>query len=256
MGRRIVILCTAFLLTAFATSGASAKDGEPGDEQTDHQAREAFRKGDRAYADKRYEDAVEAFTKAYELSNRPLMLYNIANALERLERWEEAAEKLRKYRDYAPRSELRTVDARIASLTARAERQKLEMLREEQVWSTAKQRKGIKSVRGATLISTGAAALAIGGVLAVLANTQRSKIDDECTLLDGARICSPAADQYFRRDRAYSISADVLFGSGIALTGVGIYYLVRDRKKAKERRVQVDGSLGLKSGHFVIRGRF
>ncbi len=255
MGRRIVILCSALLFAACFASGVEAKEGQD-DKQTDQRARESFREGDRAYADKRYEDAVEAFTEAYELSKRPLMLYNIANALERLERWEEAAAKLRTYREYAPRSELRTVDARIASLTARAERQKLEMLREEQVWSTDKHRKGIKSVRGAALLSTGAAALALGGVLAVLANTQRSKIDDECTLLDGVRFCSPAADQYFRRDRAYSISADVLLGSGISLTGVGIYYLIRDRKKAKERRVRVEGSLGAKSGRFTIRGQF
>ncbi len=61
----------------------------------DARARELYLQGDREYQAGRYEQAVAAFQEAYRLSGRPLLLFNLANAYERLGRYAEALEALR-----------------------------------------------------------------------------------------------------------------------------------------------------------------
>lgn len=257
MGRRLLTTLITILSLICGSPLAFAKDGDPVD-RDDQKARQLFREGDKAYAEKRFEDAAKAFMQSYELSGRPLMLYNVANAFEQLGRWEDAANVLREYRRYAPKNELRTVDARIASLTARAEREKLQTLKEEQVWAekSDEENKGINSVRGVALVSSGAATLLTGGVLAILAKLERNKIEEQCSELNGSRFCPASTNENFRRDRALSISADVAFAAGLAITGVGIYYLVRDNKKLKERQVSFGGAVGLRGASISLRGKF
>src|SRR5260221_8216145 len=62
----------------------------------DRRAHDLFVKGDAAYAEARYEDALASFREAYELSGRPQLLFNIANALERLGKLPEAVDNLGK----------------------------------------------------------------------------------------------------------------------------------------------------------------
>jgi len=89
-------------------------------------ARELYLRGDRLYTEGRYEAAVEAFQESYHLSGRPLLLFNLANAYERLARYEEALAALRDYAPHAPVEEEDQIRARLRSLTRRAEEQHAE----------------------------------------------------------------------------------------------------------------------------------
>ncbi len=60
-------------------------------------AQESFARGALAYKEARYEDAIDAFTEAYRLDAKPALLYNIAQAYERLG---DVPNALRAYRDF------------------------------------------------------------------------------------------------------------------------------------------------------------
>lgn len=85
----------------------------------DQRARELYENGEILYEEGRYEDAIVAFEEAYRLSGRPLLLFNIANAQERLGRWEEALTTLSRYRAYATADERDVLDRRISNLERR-----------------------------------------------------------------------------------------------------------------------------------------
>jgi tetratricopeptide (TPR) repeat protein len=110
-------------LLAFATlvpHEAVAQAGSTEDEAarlTFLSAREAFVAGD-------YETALQRFRQAYQLSQRPGLLYNIAQTLDRLRRDQETVDALRRYLQAAPDAQNRAeVEARIRVLdTAIGER--------------------------------------------------------------------------------------------------------------------------------------
>ncbi|MBM4391420.1 MAG: tetratricopeptide repeat protein [Deltaproteobacteria bacterium] len=85
----------------------------------DLRARELYENGEILYEEGRYEDAIVAFEEAYRLSARPLLLFNIANAQERLGHWEEAHTTLSRYRAYATAGEREVLDRRISNLERR-----------------------------------------------------------------------------------------------------------------------------------------
>jgi tetratricopeptide (TPR) repeat protein len=69
------------------------------------------------YAAGRYEDALRAFERDFELSGRPALLYNIARCLEQLQHFEEAIESYRDFLAAAPDSPHRAqAESRIAGL--------------------------------------------------------------------------------------------------------------------------------------------
>jgi tetratricopeptide (TPR) repeat protein len=84
------------------------------------QARVEFKRGAEAYQEARYEDAIEAFTRAYELDAKPTLLYNIAQAHERLG---DVPSALRAYRDFlradSPEQDRKLVETRIRNLERR-----------------------------------------------------------------------------------------------------------------------------------------
>lgn len=96
-------LVSALLVAAAGTSTLSALPAHahaqpPADAaEPDPDARAAFESAREAYSAGRYEDALRDFRRAYELSRRSLLLYNIGAAAERLARDEEAIEAYRAF---------------------------------------------------------------------------------------------------------------------------------------------------------------
>ena len=66
---------------------------DPTDEELGR-AKELFANGSALYEEGDYEHALVAFEAAYELSPAPLLLFNMANTLERMGSLEAALEKL------------------------------------------------------------------------------------------------------------------------------------------------------------------
>ncbi|MEN0064091.1 MAG: tetratricopeptide repeat protein [Myxococcota bacterium] len=95
----------------------------------DHQAMSIFDNGRRLYDEGQYEQAIVAFERALELSSRPELYFDIANAKERLGDLQGAIDALMMYRIYAEPIEQDILRARVDALRARlaaAEMQALE----------------------------------------------------------------------------------------------------------------------------------
>ena len=89
------------------------------EDDSDERAKALYQEGTRLYEQGLYEEAVAAFKIAYSLSRRPLLLYNMAQAMERIGQWDEALEALVDYKTDAPPEELDTLNSRIDALQAR-----------------------------------------------------------------------------------------------------------------------------------------
>jgi tetratricopeptide (TPR) repeat protein len=215
-------------------------------------AKELFAKGDAAYAEGRYEEALAAFQEAYSLSGRPQLLFNVSNALERLGRYAEAVDALEKYLASGKARDRDVVQKRLANLKKRVEDQKKEQdrLAKEEEERRAKENEERKKAEaeqpGRTvvttpaqpahespskalpivLLGTGAAALAAGGVFGVLTLSARSDVSKGCTSGSGGNLCSGDVRSAIDREKTFGLVTDIALASGIVLAGVGIYLLV------------------------------
>jgi len=79
--------------------GALAQDDEPSD---DERAAMHFQAAQSYFDDENFEQALVEFRAARELSARPELIYNVGLTLERLGRWDEAAETHRQFLEEAP----------------------------------------------------------------------------------------------------------------------------------------------------------
>ena len=68
-------------------------------------AKQFYLNGKMLFEEERYEEAIIAWEKAYESSEKPVILYNIAVAYEKLESYQQAIDTLYRYRIYAPQEE-------------------------------------------------------------------------------------------------------------------------------------------------------
>lgn len=83
------------------------------------QARELYKLGAGLYKAGRYKEAIVSFTEAYELSDNKKILYNIANAQERIGDLQGAVDSLKEYRPHASPSDVVSLDLRITALQDR-----------------------------------------------------------------------------------------------------------------------------------------
>jgi len=104
-----------WVLLLGASSLAHAQTGEA--ELLDREARANFEAGRLAYEDARYADALGYFERAYELSERPELLYNVGQSLDRLRRDAEAVDAFERFLEAVPETHKRNeVEARLEIL--------------------------------------------------------------------------------------------------------------------------------------------
>ncbi|MEM6958654.1 MAG: hypothetical protein AAF645_23430, partial [Myxococcota bacterium] len=107
-------LLVFFALTALANA-AMAQEAPP--EDNSEEARGFFLAGRAAYDAGRFEEALERFETSYELSGRPVLLYNIGLAADRARRDARALEAYEGYLEAVPDTENRaSVEGRIRSI--------------------------------------------------------------------------------------------------------------------------------------------
>ncbi len=83
--------------------------------EQDREARAQFLQGREAFARGQFLDAAERFERAYELSRRAVLLYNLGTSYDRLHRWEEARDAFRRYiREVPAAPEREEVNSRLA----------------------------------------------------------------------------------------------------------------------------------------------
>jgi tetratricopeptide (TPR) repeat protein len=117
-----VLLTTMALGSTPATAQRGTKSTKPAkptqvDQARDEEARTRFTSANMAFADGRFEDALYDFKRAYELSGRPQLLFNIGSTAERMRRDEEALEAYEAYLELVPEAgNRRFVESRIELL--------------------------------------------------------------------------------------------------------------------------------------------
>ncbi len=197
----------AAALAACAPAPARAQFGGP-----DARARELYLEGDRHYQEGRYEQAVSAFQESYRLSGRPLLLFNLANAYERLGRYQEALDSLRGYLPHAPWAEQAQVRARLASLEQRAA--------EAPAQATPGSSGGDDTLLAlGVAVGAGGLVLGVGGiVMGVLALDARGRAQAGCASADGVTLCDASARDALEEDALFALLADI----GIVTGGVAL----------------------------------
>ncbi len=105
---RVSSLAGAIFIAAAVFSSLAARAQEPSgqnqakDASLDAEARALFEAGQLAYQKGRFENALEYFSRAHELSQRPQLLYNIGSAADRLRKDEQALDAFRRYLEALP----------------------------------------------------------------------------------------------------------------------------------------------------------
>ena len=215
-----------------------------GQEDDDERAKALYDEGTRLYEAGQYEEAVEVFQIAYGLSERPLLLFNLAHALERLGRWEEARDALQQYRAVAPESDWETLDSRIRELDERIAARPTAAESETVAVVEEPGRSG-PPVGAYVLFGTGAAGIGAGAIFTAQALSARSDWQEACA--DGA-ACPAQAAEAWQRDNRASLVADIAWGIG-AVGVVGGVVLSLGSGSA-------DLTLAARPGAVWIGGRF
>jgi tetratricopeptide (TPR) repeat protein len=250
-----LVLTLAIGLGALPASAQPQPQPQPQSPQPstdDERARSLFLEGEAHYAAGRYELAAERYLEAYELSQRPELLFNLGNAYERLGDYAKAAQYLSQYvaspraRDVVSvRERIRRLEAAAAEQLRRAQQEQQEQQEVPRADSadTADTADSAGSAVTASppprptasdrcgratwwLIGSGASAAgAIGmGLLALNAGSNAAR---RCAD-DGRPVCLDTASSALTQETVFAIGADVLAVATVVTAGVGIYLLFQD----------------------------
>lgn len=218
------------LILALLMLSADVRAGE----DDDARARALFQSGAVLYDEGRYEEAVAAFEEAYRLSARPALLFNIANALERLGRWDEALDVLSRYRAYARPDERETLDRRIGSLQRRiseaaaappppAPAPPAPTVAAAPLVTPRSDEPTLFRPAPIGLASAGLALTGVGAALGVASAAAGENAATLCAPDQGGSLrCSAAAATALTDEAGMAVAADVLVGVGIAGLGAGV----------------------------------
>jgi len=230
--RLLFAACLAVATLAPATGRAQFTSGA-----ADQRALQLYEQGDQAYAEGRYEDAANAFVAAYRLSPRPLLLYNLANAYERLGRYEQAVQSLEQYLPDAPIDERAVIETRIRNLRARVSGGQPPQAADPatQPATTQPSRGGGGGgdgliIAGAILAAAGGALVGGGVVFGVLALDAQSELQGDggaCRESPGGRtLCTDGSDGTFADAETFALLADIgLIGGGV-IAAAGVVLIV------------------------------
>ncbi|MCB9677807.1 MAG: hypothetical protein H6737_22075 [Alphaproteobacteria bacterium] len=242
------------VLLAMSSTPAHAQDDEA-------RAKELFRDGRDLYDRGKYEDAIRAWSEAYDLSAKPLLLYNLSNAYERTAQLDKALDALTRYRADAPPTEAATLDARIAALELRAEESRREReladaerkAREEELEAQRKRTEELERQRAEAAVAAesrgggapilpivttagGGVLLGVGAITGVGVAKARSRLKDPA-ICGESGICKADAEDDLALQRRMGLVTDLLLTGGVAAAAVGGVLFVRHAKKSRSPSV-------------------
>lgn len=209
--------------------------------EADAQDRLMFTEAEAHYAAGRYKQAADLFARVYDRTQRPQLLFNLANCYERMGEARTAAMYLRRYAEIpgVPGADL--ARERIGRLEARDEQRQRELqtmaqAREAGTPAAAttpvdKGEKGPSKVAPIIVLSVGAAAIAAGVVTGVMALGARDDAKSACKEGD---LCPASAKDDIDRQRSLAGTTDVLIGVGAAAVVGGVTWLVINHMRAKK----------------------
>ncbi|MBX7197487.1 MAG: tetratricopeptide repeat protein [Sandaracinaceae bacterium] len=223
-----------------STSSAGRSSADTTD-SADQEARSVFEAGRTAFSHGRYEQALQFFRQAHELSGRPQLLYNIAQALDRLDRDEEALEAYRRFAAEDPESDLRAqVDARIAIIEAHLEAEAAEAEAHESTPPIAAPSPSFDPLPSVVLFASAGVALVTGVTLGALALEHDGRLSAMCTGMS----CDDSLRGLATEMDALALGADIALGASLALATTAVIVLVVSAPSAESPRALVCGPAG------------
>jgi tetratricopeptide (TPR) repeat protein len=257
MQKWIVALALVTATAVLVPDSAQAQD------ETDDRAKEMYQNGADLYNEGRYEEAIVAWEEAYRLSNRPKILFNIANAYERMGDIQKALDQLFRYKIYAKADEREQIERRIRMLEARLDETpapdpvpKPDPVRDPVGDPSPapvprpkpeKTRGGGLPAGPIVLMGGGVAVLGAGAGLGVVSASAKKSALTSCVELPDALYCSSDAQSDLNRHRTTAVLADVSFAVGAIAVGTGVVLLATSGGKA---------TLGVGPNSIRLDGRF
>ncbi len=226
--RNAPLLLVLALALAVAPATAQTRP-DPNEER----AKELYQNGALLYEEGRYEDAIVAWQEAYRLSERAELLFNIANAQERIGRYQDALDTLSRYRAYAAAEEREALDRRIRNLERRLAETPtatptptptptpaptpVATPAPTPVTPTPAPAEGPRArALPLALYGVGAVGLGLGGVFALQARSARAEATELCLDTADGLLCPDSAGPALEKDARSSLLADIGFGVGAA----------------------------------------
>jgi tetratricopeptide (TPR) repeat protein len=268
LDRRPNLLALTALLLIASMARPALGDPKASDEQ---RAQKLYEVGDDHYAAGRYEEAVVHFQQAYELSPQPALLFNMANAYERMGEYDKAADHLRRYLESPKAEDVASVRERIRrlELSARASRtvsgepgaSASPGGPDEAAGVSARAnaaQAGRSRVLSYSLLAAGAATIGGGVVFGLLSNQAGDDAADLCT---GDGLCTRNARSKLDRQKRFALLSDVSIGAGVICAGTGALLLLlrnqSDEEQPLERAsLQFTPSLGSAGLGLEVSGAF
>ena len=271
------------LSVANAQEGAEGEDAEI--------AKRLYLNGKMLFEEERYGDAVTAWNKAYEMSHKPVVLYNVAIAYEKLEEYQKSIDTLYQYRIYAPREEQDELLVKIEELKVKLAESTLESQEQaEKVYEVEK----VSDVETAPAIpesqeptevvttpitpdlpspvkentasatpmyvalGTGVASLSAGAIFGVLANQSNDMAEyaGGCGLTKlGVLLCTTGSEGegYYWEAQQRALLADLSYGVSIVSFGTAV---ILAKKYSKQESNSVTSSLWISPNTVGLQGRF
>ncbi|MEO0602867.1 MAG: tetratricopeptide repeat protein [Myxococcota bacterium] len=214
-----------------------AAGAEP-DPAADARARELFLEGDAHYAAGRYEEAEKRFLEAYELSGRPVLLFNLANVYERLSDYEAAADCLRRYLDGPEVHDIVSVQERLRRLELAAEQAEApEAPREPSRQERRAQARAERADRpprdplpawptwalGGATAAAGITTVTLGALTLQTRSDVRSRCPEGS---DGVSVCAESAQPFLEREQNRARATDIALGTTAALGAATLTYVL------------------------------
>ena len=219
---------SSLLAVALAVSSAFADAPASSDNAADKaSALELARAGDEAYKAGDFERAAELVRRAYALYPEPLLLYNLALALDGMGKTSEALDYYERYLATDPDVKDRgAIERRVTTMRSQLAAQ-AERARAERVAANKRQPSGptvAPSTSKLPFLTIGVGVLAAGGGIAFGAASIKRHDDAEVA------PSQLAAQQHQDRAQLYATTANVLFIAGGVLAVGGVVWAVLDRR--------------------------
>ena len=119
----MIWMLAGLALAQDAPEEPSAPEPEPAADTSMAEAKRLYENGQRLYEEALYDEAILAFEESYALSKQPALLFNIANAQERMGDLAGAVKSLNKYRVNADAEEQTKLERRVSILEDRIEKE-------------------------------------------------------------------------------------------------------------------------------------
>ncbi len=262
------------VLTILALSGSAFAQDQPAESSEDEavddeavvepepsepaanevEARTRFTLGQQLYEQGRFEEALEQFRAAHELSGRPGLLYNIYLCHRDAGNNQEAATSLRAFLEAQPEVANRAMlERRLATLEEQLQREQDATRRADEAEQRAASVGPVERNFTGPLVtlSSGLAVLLAGGSLGLANRGLHDDITGRC--YNGEICLSEEESEIDALDRR-NLTADVLVGVGGAATLAGLIWLVVEGTRSAPNADTATFSCGM--GNCEVRGTF